>query len=171
MESVRRAIAVHDVRDDLGRVVARAAHGVMGKPGHGAVIGVKVLRRGADQKGGLEVADDAAEDLRQPMIALPGQARDLVVGEVEKDRAVGGCAENFQRRGGFAAAHGTPRRAVGGSDEPLALHHALRPRIVLAGRDEDDAHVAGALDEPSRADHFIVGVRRDDQYAIRIHGL
>jgi len=171
MEAVRRAFAVHDVRHDLGGVVARAAHGVMGKPGHGAVIGVEVLRRGADQKGGLEVADDAAEDFGQPMIALPGQACDLVVGEVEKDRAVGRCAEDVQRRGGFAAAHGSPRRAVGGGYQPLALHHALRPRIVLSGSDENDAHVAGALDEPARADHFIVGVWRDDQYAIRIHGL
>src|SRR5262249_59140810 len=57
VEAMRRAFAVHDVGDDLRRVVADAAHRVMGEPGDGAVVGVEILRGGADDERRLEVAD------------------------------------------------------------------------------------------------------------------
>src|SRR6185295_18307177 len=102
----------------------------------------------------------------QTTVATSGQLGESAVSKSEKARAVGGSPQCGERTERFLAPQRPPTVAIGLRDPQLAQHQLLRPAVVLAVSDEDDAQRARLLNQASGGDRFVIGMRRDDDHAL-----
>jgi hypothetical protein len=130
-------------------------------------MGIKSCR--GKNIGRTPIIYNSGKSLEGGKVAGKQTRSELLIGCLKKQGRIAGDSEDAQRFQRLGAAHLSPARTICGLDTPFAIHYALRPWIVLAVGDVDNASCGPRTNRalqcnPTRK-RFVVRMRRYDKNA------
>jgi hypothetical protein len=135
------------------------------------VVRVQFEKRGACEHRGVPADEVPGQDCHDRRVATEQARRQALVGKIEKHRVIGLDTQAPHGSQCLVPAKGGPAGAVERPNPPTPLQERLRPGVVFAARDEDDAHRAAraerSLDQASRRQSLVIGVNSDYQDTVR----
>lgn len=169
----RAAVVVHDVVEPARPAEARGRviEGEADQHRERTVVRVEVVWRGRQEDGGREALDLARQRGDAGALAVKKLMGEPLIGQPEEGHRILRNPEDRKCRQRLAPPARSPAEAIRRSDAPAMLDRALGPRVVLAVSRTDDADRGvrrrGMLQQTRGRERFVIGMRCQEQHAIR----